>query len=194
MEHRRLTRGLLATIRAIVRRTARPELSAEEFAAQLEGRLGALGRVQDMLMRVPDAGADLMELISAEFLAQAIPDERVNIQGPTVALSGKVAASLALSVHELANNAIKFGALSCTEGRIGVQWSNAGADGYTRFEWREERAPILTAAPRVAGFGHELLQKTLPYELGAQTTLDFAPGGLICVIEFLPAGSRGSQR
>src|SRR5579862_4255928 len=92
-EYRRQIRGLLAMIRAIIRRTARNDQSAEEYAGLLEGRLGALARVQDMLMRVPDEGADLMELVSAEFLAQGVPEGRVTLAGPCVPLAGKVAAS-----------------------------------------------------------------------------------------------------
>src|SRR6202022_2164289 len=122
-EHRRQIRGLLAMIRAIIRRTARSDQSAEEYAGLLEGRLGALGRGQDMLMRVPDAGADLMELASAEFLAQGVPEERVTLTGPSVPLSRNVAGSLALALHELTTNAIKFGALSVAHGRVVVAWN-----------------------------------------------------------------------
>src|SRR5437016_2887891 len=121
-EHRRQIRGLLAMIRAIIRRTARSDQSAEEYAGLLEGRLGALARVQDMLMRVPDAGADLMELTSAEFLAQGVPEERVTLAGPSVPLSSNVAGSLALALHELTTNAIKFGALSTAGGRVSLVW------------------------------------------------------------------------
>src|SRR5215475_6480134 len=121
-EYRRQIRGLLAIIRAIVRRTARSDQSAEEYAAVLEGRLGALARVQDMLMRVPHAGADLLELVSAEFRAQGVPEDRVSVNGDSLALSSKVATSLALALHELTTNAIKFGALSAPQGRVEISW------------------------------------------------------------------------
>lgn len=190
-EHRRQIRGLLAIIRAIIRRTARSDQSAEEYAGLLEGRLGALARVQDMLMRVPDAGADLMELASAEFLAQGVPEDRVTLAGPSVPLSGKVASSLALALHELTTNAIKFGALSAAHGRVAVDWKENDGDGFLRLEWRETGVPILLTAPRTQGFGVELLENTLPYELGARTSVEFAPGGLTCVIEFRPLRGRG---
>ena len=190
-EHRRQFRGLLAMIRAIIRRTARNDQSAEEYAGLLEGRLGALARVQDMLMRVPDEGADLMELVSAEFLAQGVPEARVTLAGPSVPLSGKVAASLALALHELTTNAIKFGALSAAHGRLGVAWQDIEEDGFLRLEWRETGVPIVLTAPRAQGFGVELLENTLPYELGARTSVEFAPGGLTCVIEFRPRKGRG---
>ncbi|MDB6157864.1 MAG: putative histidine kinase with motif [Gammaproteobacteria bacterium] len=185
-EHRRQIRGLLAMIRAIIRRTARSDQSAEEYAGLLEGRLGALARVQDMLMRVPDAGADLMELASAEFLAQGVPEDRVTLAGPSIPLPGHVAASLALALHELTTNAIKFGALSAAHGRVEVAWAENERDGFLRLEWREAGVPVLLTTPRTHGFGVELLENTLPYELGARTSVEFAPGGLVCVIEFRP--------
>jgi len=190
-EHRRQIRGLLAKIRAIIRRTARSDQSAEEYAGLLEDRLGALARVQDMLMRVPDAGADLMELASAEFLAQGVPEDRVTLTGPTVPLSGQVATSLALAFHELTTNAIKFGALRTAQGRVTVAWNETEQDGFLRLEWREAGVPALLATPRTHGFGMELLENTLPYELGARTSVEFAPGGLHCVIEFRPRKGRG---
>ena len=190
-EHRRQVRGLLAMIRAIIRRTARSDQSAEEYAGLLEGRLGALGRAQDMLMRVPDAGADLMELASAEFLAQGVPEERVTLTGPSVPLSRNVAGSLALALHELTTNAIKFGALSTAQGRVAVTWNENEPDGFLHLEWREAGVPVLLTTPRTHGFGVELLENTLPYELGARTSVEFAPGGLVCVIEFRPRKGRG---
>ncbi|MDB6102385.1 MAG: methyltransferase [Gammaproteobacteria bacterium] len=190
-EHRRQIRGLLAMIRAIIRRTARSDQSAEEYAGLLEGRLGALARVQDMLMRVPDAAADLMELASAEFLAQGVPEERVTLAGPSVPLAATVAASLALALHELTTNAIKFGALSAAHGRVVVAWKEIEQDGFLRLEWRETGVPILLTAPPTHGFGVELLENTLPYELGARTSVELAPGGLACVIEFRPRKGRG---
>jgi two-component sensor histidine kinase len=185
-EYRRQIRGLLAMMRAIVRLTARSDQSAEEYAAALEGRLGALARVQDMLMRVPDSGADLLELVSAEFLAQGVPEDRAVLAGTPLVLSSKVAASIALAVHELTSNAIKFGALSTPQGRITVRWRENEKDGYTHLEWLESGVPVILTGPRSNGFGMELLEKTLPYELGARTHVELAAGGLSCLIEFRP--------
>jgi two-component system, chemotaxis family, CheB/CheR fusion protein len=185
-EYRRQIRGLLAIIRAIVRRTARNDQSAEEYAAVLEGRLGALARVQDMLMRVSSGGADLLELVSAEFLAQGVPEDRVTLTGSSLPLSSKVATSLALALHELTCNAIKFGALSSPQGRVTVSWHESETDGYTHLKWVESGVPIVLTGPRANGFGMELLEKTLPYELNARTSVEFAPGGLACLMEFRP--------
>ncbi|HEU4625489.1 MAG TPA: sensor histidine kinase [Steroidobacteraceae bacterium] len=184
-EHRRQVRDLLAVIRAIVRRTAPSSGSVEDFAAHLEGRLGALARVQEILMRVGSEGADLAELVSGGFLAEAIPETRFEVAGPRTMLSGKMAASLALALHELTTNAIKFGALSTPHGRVSVRWArDVHRPERIRFEWQERGISILTDAPRPVGFGTELIEKTLPYELRARTALDFAPGGVRCLIKF----------
>lgn len=187
-EHRRQVRDLLAVIRAIVRRTAPSAGSVEDFAAHLEGRLAAVARVQEILMRVGADGvhgADLAELVSGEFLAEAIPDECVDIEGPRVRLPGKVAASLALALHELTTNAIKFGALRSSQGRVSVRWKIDSHDRErVRLEWQERGISIVPDGPRIVGFGTELIERTLPYELRARTALDFAPGGVRCLIEF----------
>jgi two-component system CheB/CheR fusion protein len=186
-EHRRQVRHLLAVIRAIVRRTAATGAPTEDFAAHLEGRLAALARVQEILMRAGSGGAELTELVSGQFLAEAIPDERVEVDGPRVRLTGNVAASLALALHELTTNAIKFGALSIPRGRVTVRWNiDAHDPGRVRLAWQEHGISIVTNAPRTVGFGTELIEKTLPYEIGARTALDFAPGGVHCLIEFHP--------
>jgi two-component system, chemotaxis family, CheB/CheR fusion protein len=175
-------------VRVIVRRTARSSVSTEDFAAHLEGRICALARVQEMLMRGGAGGADLAELVSGEFLAESIPEQRFKIDGPRVRLAGKFAAPLALALHELATNAIKFGALSGPQGRVSVRWNRDAHDPERiRVQWQEHGKSIVTDAPRVAGFGTELIQKTLPNELRARTALNFAPGGVQCLIEFRAA-------
>jgi two-component system CheB/CheR fusion protein len=187
-EFQRQMRGLLALIRAVTRRTALTARSTEEFVAHLEGRLDAVSRMQGILMRLPDATVDLMELVSGEFLAQVIPESRVEIGGPPVSLSGKAAASLALALHELATNALKFGALTAAAGRLSVSWARDPEDPQSiRLEWREQGTTILGPVPRHKGFGMELIERTLPYELRARTSLDFTPGGVHCVIVFRPA-------
>lgn len=183
-EYRRQVRDMLSVIRAIVRRTAHSGGSVEDFAAHLEGRLGALARVQEILMRVGADGADLEELVSGEFLSEGIPQQRVTVEGPRVRLGGRVAEPLALAVHELTTNAIKFGALSGPQGRIAVCWNIDSHDPQRiRLDWREHGISLVTNAPRVVGFGTELIETTLPYELRARTSLDFAPGGVHCLIE-----------
>jgi two-component system CheB/CheR fusion protein len=186
-EYQRQMRGLLALIRAITRRSAATARSTDEFAAHLEGRLDAVSRVHGILLRLPGASVDLMELVSGEFLAQAIRDERVQLSGPPVMLSGKAAGSLALALHELTTNALKFGALATPAGRLSVSWAWAPESPLSiRLDWHERGVPISNEVSRHRGFGTELIERTLPYEMRARTSIHFASDGVRCVIVFDP--------
>ena len=190
-DFQRQVRSLLAVVRSIVRHTVESARSTEDYAAHLEGRLGALARVQGLLLRAPEARVDLEELVRSEFLAQSIVDERTRISGPRILLASKAAETLGLAFHELTMNAIKFGALSGLRGAVQVLWQAHPNDpGSLQLEWREQHeraAGAAAAAPQLGenkGFGFELIEKTLPYELGAHTSLALTPGGLRCVIVF----------
>jgi two-component sensor histidine kinase len=186
-EFQRQVRGLLASIRSIVRRTARRATSLDDYAAHLEGRLGALARIQGFLVRVPDNGVDLEELVWSEFLAQSITQDQANVAGPPVRLSPKAAESLGLAMHELMMNSIKYGGLSHAAGRVTVTWSaDERRPGCVRMRWSETAPRVPAQAITRRGFGLELIEKTLPYELGAQTAVGLAPGGLSCTISFPP--------
>jgi two-component system, chemotaxis family, CheB/CheR fusion protein len=189
LEHRRQLRSLLAMIRAIIRRMVESYPAAEEYAAVLEDRVGALARVQEMLMRGPHTSAELTEVVVAELMAQAIPERRVSVTGPQTRLANRVAASLALAFHELCSNAIKYGALVVPDGHIDVRWTEVNRDGMLRLEW-DERGAFQPGDPQFLGFGRELLEKTLPYELGARTQLQIAAGRVHFLAEFLPGGAR----
>lgn len=191
-DFQRQVRSLLAVVRSIVRRTVESDRSVEDYAAHLEGRLGALARVQGLLLRAPDARVDLEELVRMELLAQSIVDERTRVEGPRILLSGKTAETLGLALHELATNAIKFGALSGPRGIVRVAWrQDAHEAGDLQIEWQERSEQVAAANLSTRGFGFELIEKTLPYELNARTSLTMAPGGLACVIRF-PLQSAGA--
>ncbi|WP_262271749.1 sensor histidine kinase [Microvirga yunnanensis] len=93
-----------------------------------------------------------------------------------------------MAIHELAVNAVKYGALSSPEGHVTVVWHVEDRDGAQclRIEWTETGIPVIAHAPRRSGFGTELLTQTVPYQLRGTSTLTFKPGGLQCIIE-LPA-------
>jgi len=198
-EFQRQVRGLLAVVRSIVRRTVDVPYSKEEYAAHLEGRLDAIARIQGFLLRAPEAKEDLEELGRAEFLAQAISDDRAHISGPRILLSGKAAETLGLAFHELATNAIKFGSLNRPEGSVRIFWDRQPKDRTSvQLEWREQvEAAGLTATAVEAdainkGFGFELIEKVLPYELGAKSSLAISSAGAHCAITFT-AGLESSR-
>jgi two-component sensor histidine kinase len=192
-DFQRQVRSLLAVVRSIVRRTVESNRSVEDYAAHLEGRLGAIARVQGLLLRAPDARVDLEELVRMELLAQSIVDDRTLVEGPRILLAGKTAETLGLALHELTTNAIKFGALSGLRGTVRVAWQHDPRDaGTLQIEWREQSEQAGDATLSQRGFGFELIEKTLPYELNARTSLSMAERGLVCVIR-LPLPSSAVQ-
>jgi len=175
---------MLATIRSIMRRMADIPGTAEEYAAHLEGRLGAIARVRGFLLRAPDARVELEELVRSEFLAQAIPDKQLQIFGPPVLLDSKAAENLGLTVHELTTNSIKFGALGHDCDRVYVRWRlERPEQSWVVFDWRERVGRTLARSDR-RGFGFELIEQIIPYVLGGSSSIIVHPDGLHCSLSF----------
>jgi len=176
LQHR--VRNTLAVIRSIARRTAENSDSVEEMAAHLDGRLAAFSRVQGVVTRDPEAGIDLTALIEDSLLAHAAREgEHVTIAGPDLFLKPRAAESLSLAIHELASNAVKYGALGDDRGRIAIDWRCDDAEGTLRLVWEENGLAGITV-PERSGFGMELLLRSLPYDLRAETDVEFRPEGL----------------
>ena len=182
LKHR--LRNNLAQTRSIIRRSQETAESPEHFALHLEARIGAVGRMQGALTTAGDAGVELEDLVRAELIASAVPERSYSMQGPVVRLHIKGAECLALAVHELATNSLKFGSLATPNGHLAVTWAIAeGQLPRLRITWLESGTTIASLAPRRRGFGQELIECTLPYELGAETRLLFSPGGVVCEID-----------
>jgi two-component sensor histidine kinase len=183
-DFQRQVRGLLAMVRSIVRRMVETSVSIEEYAAHLEGRLGALARVHGFLLRAPNAGVDLEELVRAEFLAQSLPDEHLQVGGPRVVLGAKEAETVGLTLHELATNSVKFGALGHLGNKLSVRWRLEGPQR-TRvvLDWLERGKRVLHADHR-KGFGFEVIELLFPYELGGCSSVVVEPEGLHCSLTF----------
>jgi len=190
LQHR--VRNLLAVIRAIAARTAANSEAVEDFASHLEGRLASLARTQVILTRSPGGSVDLESMVREELLAQAAQEAQVDIDGPTVELSAKAAEFLSLAIHELATNALKYGALAKPDGRIKIRWKTRRRDKleWLTFHWTESGVSVATASPRRSGFGTELIELRIPYELKGEGQLSLVPGGMRCEITFPMAPAR----
>jgi two-component system, chemotaxis family, CheB/CheR fusion protein len=178
-EYQRQLRNLFSVLRVIVRRTAEGQAGLETYAAHLEGRIGALARVHQMLMRAPGAEVDLNELVCGEIRALVMPARRYSIDGPEIRIAGDAAGPLALALHELAVNALIHGAFGTPEGHVAVEWkivSEGGAE-WLQLDWRETGVTIPVRKSVSRGFGVELIERTLPYELNARTSIAFDAGG-----------------
>jgi two-component system CheB/CheR fusion protein len=137
-----------------------------------------------MVTRNPEGGVDLEYLVVEELLSyHAREGEQLRVSGPQVRFQSKAAETFALAIHELATNAIKYGALSRPSGRVDVSWRVHDVADPTElvFDWRERGGPSL-APPQRKGFGSELLERRLAFELKGKTALAVDPAGLYCTI------------
>ncbi len=174
LQHR--VRNTLAVIRSIIRRTAQQSETLEENTAHLEGRINAFARVQAVVTRDPAAGIDLASILADELAAAGGKEgDNLTIEGVPLALTPKAAETIGLAVHELTTNAVKYGALTTSGGHVAIRWTVE--DGTMQFSWLEKGLRNLSRPPR-KGFGTEILEQTLPYELKASASLRIEPTGL----------------
>lgn len=183
LQHR--VRNIMAVIRSMALRTADRAADVVEYRSSLEGRLMALARVQALLTRETNAGGSLRDIIANEVSAQAHRDDQFELSGPEIRLSPKAVEVLTLAIHELATNAVKYGAFSVPRGRLRVSWQPFEQRGgaWLALDWKESGAPPSEPSKR-RGFGSDLIEGLIPYELGGMGKITLEPGGAHCRMEF----------
>ncbi|WP_340317097.1 PAS domain S-box protein [Rhizorhabdus argentea] len=191
LQHR--TRNLLGVVRSLATQTLAGSATLDNFSERFNSRLGALSRVQSFLSR--GVAIEIRDLVRAELAAHGIEpsDPRVIVDGPSAELPASAVQPLALAVHELTTNALKHGAFAMPAGRLAVRWS---IDTKTEppslaLEWRESGVAMPDhEKPTRRGFGLNLIECGLPYQLGTTTSVALSPGGLVCnlVLPLLNAG------
>ncbi|MEX0759202.1 MAG: CheR family methyltransferase [Tistlia sp.] len=178
LHHR--VKNLLTKVQAIVRLSRRGATSLDEFAAGLTDRIGAIARSEELIGGRVE-GIALRELIEAE-TAGVSTQQPPRIEGPEVRLSSDAAQILALALHELSTNAVKYGAFSKPEGRLLVEWSvSEGPEPVLSFHWRESGVPI--AADIAPSFGSRLIKDMVPAMLGGRSEWNPTPDGVECLLE-----------
>ena len=187
LQHR--VRNIMTIIRAIAVRTGDRADSVANYSDIMAGRLLALARVQALLTQEANVGAGMAAIVHDELAAQA-PQGQYTIDGPSVSLPPKAAEIVTLAVHELATNALKYGAFSTPAGKVTVRWNIVEKHGshWLRFEWLEEGTQVR-AGPVRRGFGSELIEGRIPYELGGTGRVAIETGGAHCHLEFPLEGS-----
>jgi PAS domain S-box-containing protein len=156
-----------------------------------EGRLQALAGAHDLLTRSHWESTSLAQLASDTLQTGAASGQRLFAEGPHVTLNPHRALTIALALHELFTNALKYGALSSDAGTVSFRWKYLVEEGIIRMEWRERGGPQV-AQPAHKGFGSLLLERTLARDLGGRVDLSFDRGGVTCVIE-MPISAQGAQ-
>lgn len=189
LSHR--TKNLLTIVQAVARMTARGAIDPDAFRKTLEDRLTALGRVNDLLTGSRWTAVPLGVLVDAEIAP--FGDQvaaRVICSGPEVLVPAAIGPSLALVVHELLTNAVKYGALSSTEGKVHLEWRNIGSAIHV--DWREIGGPPVNPAPSRRGFGSRLINTILKRDLGRLSEYVLAEDGVRCSFSFDTASPAGS--
>jgi len=152
--------------------------------AAFTSRLAALSSAHSLLTRGNWGAAGLADVLSTTVAATAGADTgRIRLAGPDVTLSPQVATSVAMIVHELATNAIKYGALSVPDGRVSVTWRAEAKNGskIIGLDWSESGGPPV-GQPARSGFGTRLIKRGISADQRSSVTIDYAPRGLECRI------------
>lgn len=184
LQHR--VRNVVAVIRSVFSRTVASGGAMEDVADHFRGRLEVLARYQQSRINNPLGTLDLEMMIRDELHDFRFGDDpHITIEGEAVGLHHDQAQCLGLALHELVTNALKFGALAHAGAQLQITWSCT--PDALRIGWSETGVPIVSIAPLHYGFGRELIEQGLPYQLGATTAFRLRPGGLHCDIAFSPS-------
>src|SRR3954468_10149995 len=176
-EHR--TKNIMATVLATVRLSNSD--TSDGLKQLIEGRIDALAKVHTLFVESRWAGAELHRLATEELLAYSGEQAaRVRIDGPAVLLEPSTAQAAAISLHELATNAAKYGSLSAAGGHVEISWSPT-ADGRLNVRWTELGGPTVTP-PTHRGFGTRVMENIIG-QLRGEVRFDWRDQGLTCEID-----------
>jgi PAS domain S-box-containing protein len=177
LNHR--VKNTLATVQSLAMQSLRNTRDVAGSLTTFESRLTALSRAHDLLTQQNWQWARLEEVVErtvAPFGAEA----RIAVRGPSVRLSPKQALALSMALHELATNAVKYGALSNEKGRVEIVWS-VGGSGELELTWTERDGPPVEPPERM-GFGTRLISRNLAHDLGAPAVMEFRPEGVFAAL------------
>lgn len=177
-------KNLFSMVQAVATQTLRGASDIEAAGEVLARRLIALGKAHDILLGGTAERAPLAAVVREGIGVLEAASRRVEVSGPEVEVGGKAALSLALMLHEMTTNAVKYGALAVPEGRVELSWSvSEGDDGLAlRLSWRERGGPPVEPPAR-KGFGTRLIERGLTGQVGGTLALDYPPEGVTCVVE-----------
>lgn len=194
LNHR--VKNTLTTVQSIVSQGLRNASDPAEIREAIESRLFALSRSHDLLTRENWESAGLLDIVNAALEPFGVANgrsERFKVTGDNVRFPPKAALALGIAFHELATNAVKYGAFSNETGRVRIGWTIEPKPDGNRLIlcWSEENGPPVTP-PAKKGFGSRVIERGLGFELGGNTHLDYRPDGVVCTID-IPAPQAGGN-
>jgi len=179
LNHR--VKNTLATIQSIASQSLRNAGVDMAVRGALEGRLMAIAATHNVLTDKNWSAASLRQIVEGSVTPYRTNVGQLTISGDDLMVSPKPAVILALAFHELAINALKYGALSAPDGHVDIDWSVTGGERLD-MSWTERGGPPVHP-PERRGFGSRIIEMALPNELGGQVDVDYRPEGLHCRIQ-----------
>lgn len=178
-------KNTLATVNAVVSQTLRDATSLSDAATTVSGRIASLGAAHELLIQDEVEGAaisDIAQRVLAPFMDR--DGHRFAIEGPPVRLSPEITLALSMALHELATNAVKYGALSVPDGHVAIRWSIEGHDGgrHLRFGWVETGGPPVVP-PQRTGFGTRMIERVLRRHVRGDAAIRYPSEGVRFDIE-----------
>ena len=190
MSHR--VKNLFAIASALTSIAARSAATTDEMASDLTQRLTALGRAHDLVRPIPSQGgskaallADLLDVLLGPFDTTAAVGDRIRIEAPGVQVGETAAATVALIVHELATNSLKYGALSAPGGSLAIQCRAQPHE--VVLVWTERGGPPVAPPLEPPGFGTRLVASSVSGQLGGSIDRDWNAEGLVVTLRMDPA-------
>lgn len=186
LNHR--VKNTLSTVQSIIFQTIRRQSDLQVIRDSIESRIFSLSRSHDLLSTMNWKGAWLHDVVDAALEpfggAEGGHTERFVIAGGSpIGLTAKASLAFGIVFHELATNAVKYGALSNAQGLIEIDWAISPSSQGLRLiiHWQERNGPAVSE-PKHKGFGTQVIERGLAHELGGEAHLDYRADGVICVI------------
>jgi two-component sensor histidine kinase/ABC-type Mn2+/Zn2+ transport system ATPase subunit len=187
LNHR--VKNTLASVQSIVSQTLRSAPDPATAKRDIASRLAALSKAHNLLSAQEWTSADLGEIIGQE--VAVFDPERISLDGPSFTVSPRCSISLAMLIHELSTNAVKYGALSSDTGTVTIDWREQ-PDGCLTLAWRETGGPPA-AEPVRKGFGTRLIESIVSGELGGTYEPSFREQGFSCIVTLEAGVLRGGK-
>lgn len=184
MSHR--VKNLLAIATGLTQLTARSAKTVEDMAGELTQRLTSLGRAHDLVRPLPGEQGkaallgDLLSILLAPYDETAAFSGRIRVAVARMGVGERTATALAMVIHELATNSVKYGALSRASGFLDVS-SKIDAD-HICLIWAETGGPPITDEPALKGFGSRLIARSVSGQLGGELAYDWQRTGLVVTV------------
>lgn len=177
LQHR--VKNMLSNVLALVSRARREAGADVSVLDTLAARIRALSQTHKLLTKENWRAADIYALIEPE-LTHVYGVERVNLAGPRIELNARAAVALGMAIHELATNAVKYGAFSQGGGRVSLNWMRIddGTAERVVFRWIESGGPAVPPGSG-SGFGSQLIASTITGSLHGSVETDWRPDGLV---------------